>query len=111
MIIKNLRNKDKPSYGRELEVFGIYWNDEGMRLYFVVPYDGYNGFLVLNEKETQIIDPEIRDVFVIRKNDAGNDLLLHWAADKDNLIYDLIDHDPIAMEEFKRRLLLKSIME
>jgi len=40
----------------------------------------------------------------LRKNDGNNELFLHWAADKDNLIYDLIDHDAEAMKEFKHRL-------
>ena len=104
MIIRDLTDKGKIGYGREIEVFGIYWND-GVRVYFVIPYDGYDGFLALNEKETQVVDPRINDVFVLRKNDGGNDLFLHWAADKDDLIYDLVEHDTEAMKEFKRRLI------
>lgn len=103
MIIKDLRNKGKPSYGQEIEVYGIYWS-EGKRLYFVIPYEGYEGFLAIDEKESEIVDPTLKDTFVLRKDDAGGDLFLHWAADKDNLIYDLIEHDPAAMTEFKKRL-------
>ena len=66
MIIKDFTGKGKIGYGREIEVFGIYWND-GVRVYFVIPYDGYEGFLALNEKETEIVDPRIKDVFVLVK--------------------------------------------
>ena len=97
MLVK-ANDRDKP-----VEVYGIYWvNNE--RIYWVIPYAGYEGFATLSECESTIIDPHIDEVFVMRKNDANKDLLLHWAADKNDLIYDLIEHDPEAMKEFKRRL-------
>lgn len=86
-----------------VEVYGVYWIDRE-RIYWVIPYEGYEGFITLSEKESTVIDPKFKDDFVLRKNDAGEDLLLHWAADKNDLIYDLIEHDPEAMKEFKRRL-------
>ncbi|WP_241084907.1 hypothetical protein [Candidatus Vondammii sp. HM_W22] len=90
-------------YETPVEVYGIYWID-GERIYWVIPYEGHEGFVTLSEKDSEVVDPEIKDVFILRKNDADEDLFLHWAADKDNLIYDLVDHDPEAMKEFKRRL-------
>lgn len=102
MKIRDIRNKDKPSYAQELEVYGVYWNDS-VRVYFVIPAENYDGFLAINEKDSQLVDP-ILNGFVLRKDDMGTDMFLHWAADKDDLIYDLIEHDPEAMKEFKRRL-------
>ena len=102
MKIKDIRNPGKPSYGKELDVYGVYWND-GIRVYFVIPTKDYNGFLAINEKDSELTD-SLLNGFVLRKDDMGTDMFLHWAADKDNLIYDLIEHDPEAMKEFKRRL-------
>lgn len=90
-----------------IEVYGVYWI-KTERIYWVIPYDGYEGFITLSEKETTVIDSSFKDTFVLRKNDAGEDLFLHWAADKGDLIYDLIEHDPEAMKEFKRRIAEKN---
>jgi hypothetical protein len=51
-----------------------------------------------------MVDPVIRDFFVLRKGSLGGDAFLHWAADKDDLIYELMEHNPDAMEEFLRRV-------
>ncbi|TBW45983.1 hypothetical protein EZI54_23335 [Marinobacter halodurans] len=85
-----------------IEVYGIYWVG-GERIYWIVPYENYEGFITLSESESTVVDPII-DNFVIRKNDAGEDLFLHWAADKNDLIYSLVEHDPEAMKQFNQRL-------
>lgn len=92
--------------GEPVEVYGIYWLD-GERVYWVIPYEGYEGLKTLRERDSTVIDPQLSDLFVLRKNDAGEDLFLHWAADEDDLIYALIENDPSAMLEFKRRLMRK----
>lgn len=91
--------------GRQVpaEVYGLYWCD-GERVFWVIPYKGYEGLITISEKDCELIDARLWDSFVLRKNDADDDLLLHWALDKDDLIYDVLEHDPIAMKEFMRRL-------
>lgn len=85
------------------EVYGVYWCD-GERVYWVIPYQGYEGFITVSERDCDLIDHKLSASFVLRKNDAGDDLLLHWAADKGDLIYGLLDHEPDAMREFMDRL-------
>lgn len=104
MKIKNLKNKGKPSYGRILDVYGIYWH-KGIRYYFVIPNEGHEGFIAMTELDTELVDNNLEETFVLRKDDYGQDMFLHWAADRDNLIHDLIDHAPNAVNEFKRRIL------
>lgn len=91
--------------GREVpvEVYGLYWSDGG-RVFWVIPYKGYEGLVTVAEKDCELIDARLSGSFVLRKNDADEDLLLHWALDKEDLIYDVLEHDPAAMQEFMRRL-------
>ncbi|MEK6636848.1 MAG: hypothetical protein AABY88_02070 [Pseudomonadota bacterium] len=90
--------------GREIpvDVYAIYW-DNGVRIYSVIPYEGYEGLISISENESVVVDNNINK-FIIRKSDYENDIIIHEAADKDGLIYKLIDHDAEAMIEFKRRL-------
>lgn len=97
MIIYSKRDK------RQYKVYSISWNSNGFRSYFVIP-DKYPGVIVMDEIETEIIDPTIDEKFILRKNDYGGDMFLHWALDKDNLVYGLIEHDPEAISEFKKRI-------
>ena len=91
--------------GRQVpvEVYGLYWCD-GERVFWVIPYKGYEGLITVSEKDCELIDARLGNAFVLRKNDADEDLLLHWALDKDDLIYDVLEHDPVAMQDFIRRL-------
>ena len=63
-------------------------------------------FIVVNKKDVQFVDWSLLS-FVLRKNDMDKNMFLHWVADKDDLIYDLIEHNPESMTEFKRRLSFK----
>lgn len=96
-MLVQANDRDKP-----VEVYGVYWIDDE-RIYWVIPYENYEGFITLSERESTVVDSQVNNFF-LRKNDANEDIFLHWAADKDNLIYDLIEHDPEAMKEFRRRL-------
>lgn len=69
----------------------------------VIPYDGYEGLIVLDENQVDVLDPSI-DNFIMRKDDYDGEILIHKATVENNLIYELIDHDAEAMKEFKRRL-------
>ena len=46
-------------------MYGIYWVN-AQRMYFVIPYEGYEGFLVMSEFETEVIDSQLEEVFVLR---------------------------------------------
>ncbi|SIR15874.1 hypothetical protein SAMN05880561_1165 [Rhizobium sp. RU33A] len=88
---------------RVLEVYAMYWVD-GMRSHLVIPYEDYHGLLIVRENKCEIVDPSING-FIIKKNDANRDLLIHWAAEKDGLIYKLIDPpDAEAVAELHRRI-------
>lgn len=86
-----------------VEVYGLYWCG-GERVFWVVPYDGYEGLVTVSEKNCELIDARFSASFLLRKNDANEDFLLHWALDEDDLIYGVLEHDPAAMQEFVRRL-------
>jgi hypothetical protein len=89
--------------GREnsVEVYVLYWSND-KRYHMVIPYDGYNGLITLDQDEVEIIDPSV-DGFVVRKDDYDGEILVHKLANDDGLIYKLIDHDPDAIREFERR--------
>ncbi|MDR6633752.1 hypothetical protein J2X72_002552 [Phyllobacterium sp. 1468] len=92
-----------------LEVYAFYWANNpalkrhGQRMHLVVLYQGHDGLGVVAEDECEIVDPSV-DGFVLRRSGSGGDIFVHWAADKDDLLDRLIDHDPGAMAEFQRRL-------
>lgn len=82
-------------------VYGIYWVD-GERFYWVVPYEGYGGLMSLSNKEVLVIDGSLSSDLFVCKNGAGQDMILHWAAE--DIIDDLVDRNPIAMADFLGRL-------
>lgn len=97
--------------GREkpVEVYAIYWVNNpalkmhGRRIHLIIPYEGFGGLMTVNEDDCEVFDARI-DGFVLKKDDYGGDILLHWAVEKDNLINALIEHDPRAIDELHRRL-------
>lgn len=91
--------------GRDIpvEVYGLHWCD-GERVFWVIPYEDYEGLITVDGKDCELVDASLSGSFVLRKNDAGEDFLLHWSLDKNDLIYDVFDHNPMAMQEFMRRL-------
>lgn len=95
MIVKEI--------GREhpVPVYGVYWVG-GERYYWVIPYVGYGGLMSLRDRDVTVIDSSLSNDFILCKDGAGDDMILHWAAE--DLICDLVERDPIAMAEFLRRL-------
>jgi hypothetical protein len=88
---------------RVLEVYAIYWIS-GIRYCYVIPADNYYGFMSVREDKCRIIDPLISG-FVLRKSGAGDDMIVHWAAEKGDLLDKLIDPpDFEAVVELRRRL-------
>lgn len=88
---------------RVLEVYAIYWVD-GMRSHLVIPYEGYEGLLVVRENKCDVVDASI-DGFVLRKSSGEQDILVHWAAEKEDLLDRLIDPpDAEAVAELLRRV-------
>ena len=81
-----------------VDVYAVYWYDN-VRHYLIIPYKGYNGFNACLESKSDVIDTSLND-FVIVKNSKGNDLLIHRIIYDNNLLDDLIDHDPEAMAKF-----------
>ncbi len=95
--------------GREndVEVYALYWAEyrgKRQRYYLVIPYEGYEGLSAVPESESELIDPNLEATFVLRKGDYGGDLIIHSAANEDDLVYGLLDHDPEAMRIFLDRL-------
>ncbi len=90
-----------------LEVYGLY-SVEKRRVFLVIPKAGYPGLVAVGEADCDIIEDSVSDDFVLRKNDADGGFLLHWAADMDDLIYDLIENDPEAMDKFMSRLAIEN---
>lgn len=89
--------------GRILDVHGVYWVG-GIRYYYVIPYEGYEGLTALGEHECDIIDESFDPHFRLVKNSAGVDMLLHEALIRDALLDSLLEHYPSAMPEFRKRL-------
>lgn len=85
-----------------VEVYGLYWVD-GVRYHLIIPYNGYNGLIVVNDNKCEVTDSSI-DNFIIKKGDYGRDILVNSVLERSGLIYRLVDHDPEAMIEFKRLL-------
>ncbi|MEZ2126797.1 MULTISPECIES: hypothetical protein [unclassified Sinorhizobium] len=94
---------EKDGFNRIVEVYALYWVD-GIRHHLVIPYEGYDGFIVVNEDQCDVVDSSING-FILKKDDYGGDMLIHWAAEKGGLIYKLTDPpDADAVAELKRRL-------
>jgi hypothetical protein len=84
-----------------VHVFGIYWKGEE-RFYWVIPYEGYGGLMVLSDKEVTVIDSSLSSDLILCRDAEGKDMILHWAME--DLIEELSEHDPKAMIEFLRRI-------
>lgn len=94
---------ERDGFNRIVEVYAIYWMD-GLRHHLIIPYDGYNGFTVVTENNCDVVDKSING-FILRKSGNGGDILVHWAAEKDDLLDRLIDPpDAEAIAELKRRI-------
>lgn len=89
-----------------VEVYGIYWVErEGRshRMSLVVLEVGYPGLVTIAEEECTLVENAIEG-FSIVKNDVGRDMVLHSVLSDLDLLERLIDHQPGAMEEFRRKL-------
>ncbi|WP_095448736.1 hypothetical protein [Ochrobactrum quorumnocens] len=94
---------EKNGLGNVVDVYGLYWVD-GIRHHLIIPYIGYDGFVVVTETNCDVVEPDVDD-FVLRKGDYGRDILLHWAVAKDDLVYRLTDPpDADAVTELRRRI-------
>jgi len=94
---------ENDGFNRVVEVYAIYWAS-GKRYHLVIPYDGYLGLTAVPEDKCEVVDSTING-FVLKKGDYGDDILVHWAVEKDGLVYRLIDPpDAAAVAELKRRL-------
>ncbi|RED49753.1 hypothetical protein [Aestuariispira insulae] len=92
-------------HGREedTEVYRILWRN-GKRYYSVIFYPGYPGLSDLCEDECEIVDPSIKDQFILHRYDDGTEALIHWIIMHGNLHDDLLNHEPGAVFELGRRL-------
>ncbi len=94
-----IRSNDE--YKTIYEVYMIYCSEEE-RLYY-----GYsvkvNEFSFLRDTECEILDNRLNSDFILTKNDASNDMLIHKALYKDDLYRDVIEWNPEALVEFKKR--------
>lgn len=95
MFVKCLGDSDP------VRVYGVYWVG-GERYFWIIPYVGYGGFLSVSEKEVSVVDDVVPSDFVVCKDGEGKDMLIHWAAE--DLLHGLVEHDPVAMDEFLMRL-------
>lgn len=100
---KSMKIVQKDGFNRTVDVYAICWID-GLRHHMIIPYEGYDGLTVVTENNCEIVDNSINN-FVLRKSNRGGDTLIHWAAEKDDLLDRLIDPpDAEAVAELKRRL-------
>lgn len=83
-----------------IEVLGIYWV-KGKKYYWIIPYEGYQGFSAVSEDECRVTDSFMPRDMVVYEYDDGSESILHWAAH--DLLEDLVEHDARAMTEFLRR--------
>ncbi|CAG2089597.1 MULTISPECIES: hypothetical protein [Xanthomonas] len=83
-----------------IEVLGIYWVN-GKKYYWIIPHEGYQGFLAVSEDNCVVTDSFLSSDMIICKGDDGTDEIIHWAAH--DLLEDLVEHDARAMMEFIRR--------
>ncbi len=79
-------------------VLAMYWVD-GERYHLVIPYEGYNGLVVITEKECEITDNRIDDMIIIRLS-QGRDVLINTIIDNNDIYAEMVDHQPDAMAQF-----------
>lgn len=99
--------KIKEIDGETINVFGVYWHkDETLFLGFP---QNYNGLLAYGADEVEIIDPVIDFRTVYFKNRMHG--IFHWALIEENLLDDVIDHDPKAFNRFIEILKSEGVLE
>lgn len=88
---------------RVLDVYAFYWVD-GRRSHLVIPYEGFEGLIVVSENKCDVVDPSV-DGFILKKSYSGYDMFVNWAAEQGNLLDRLIDPPaPEAVSELLRRI-------
>ena len=102
MVIKNLKNRGKPSYGQLLKVYAVYW--VGEKRYFLTSPPKYRGLLAFSESDVEVIDNHLCHDMVLTKSSRGTEMILHVALEKDGFIDKLIDDGQGNYDEFLSRL-------
>jgi len=72
------------------------------RFYWVISYDDYGGFMALSDREVNVLDSDLSSDFILCKDRAGLNMILHWAAV--DLIDELSERDPQTVAEFLGRI-------
>ena len=85
------------------DVYVVYWAEfqgKTERYHCIIPEDGYPGLTSVPESECDLVDANV-DNFVIVKNEAQKDILMHPVLAEHRSLYSrLIEHDPEAMKGF-----------
>lgn len=73
-------------------------------MHLVGPYDGHDALIVVSEENAEIVDALV-DGYFLQKLPDGGDILMHWAFKGGDRLEKLIEQDPEAMPELRRRIL------
>jgi hypothetical protein len=88
---------DKAS-GQILNVYGMYWH-QGKTYFYCFPKNS-TGISSYGEEELTVVDPTINTDFEYRILDNGIAGVFHRQLLAENLLDDLLEHDPEAFKKF-----------
>lgn len=98
------------SRDNEVSVLAMYWAEyQGrmQKLFLVIPYDGYEGVTAVSESECEITNSSL-DGFKLVKGASQKDMLVREIVLEDNLLDQMIEHNPVAMAKFREKVALIS---
>ncbi|MDI2111770.1 hypothetical protein [Commensalibacter nepenthis] len=82
--------------GEVIDIVAIYWCAE-KTLFLGIPKD-FGGLTAINSNKVKIIDPKINYRAVYFKNRMHG--IYHWALIEEDLLDEVIDHDPKSFNRF-----------
>ncbi len=86
MIVKIVKDKALPSYGKLFEVYGFYWLRE--KLYFILWPNKDEGLIIYSQNEVEIEDPVVGENMVLRKSYSNSQSIFLSQEIIDNGLYD-----------------------
>ncbi|MDI2113973.1 hypothetical protein [Commensalibacter nepenthis] len=98
--------KIKDSRNNIIDVVAIYWYKE--RTVFLSIPKNYGGLMVFNSNNVEIIDPVMNFRTIYFDNDMHG--IYHWALIEEDLLDEVIDHDPKSFNRFIKILKSEGVL-
>lgn len=99
--------KIKDSRDDIIDVVAIYWFED-KTLFYSIPKN-HGGLMVFNSKKVEIIDPVMNFRTIYHPGRMNG--IFHWSLIEEDLLDDVIDHDPKAFNRFIEILKSEGVLD